>query len=71
MSRLPVLLLFLCLGGCSDEPAAPAASVPLSPQFTIGSGVARTNLGQATFDIKKVGRLSNDWHFILNTQELL
>ena len=68
MSRLPVLLLFLCLAGCSDEPAAPGGSVPLSPQFTIGSGVARTDLGQATFDVDKVRRVSNDWHFILNTK---
>ena len=34
MSRLPVLLLLLPALGCSSEPAAPAASVPFTPQFT-------------------------------------
>ena len=60
MSRLFVLLLFSSVLGCSDEPSAPAspgASVPFTPQFTLGSGVTRTDLGQATFDVKKVKRL--------------
>ena len=68
MSRLPVLLLFLPLIGCSSEPAAPAApgaSVPLSPQFTLGEGVTPAFLGQATFDIKKVKRITDKWHLQL------
>ena len=68
MSRLPVLLLFLPLIGCSSEPAAPAVSVPFTPQTTVGERVTRTDLGQATFDIKKVKRVSRDWHFILNAK---
>jgi Cupin domain len=69
MSRLPVLLLFLPLIGCSSEPAAPAHSVPLTPQFTPGSGVTPTPFGQATFDVDKVRRVSTDWHFILNAKD--
>lgn len=70
MSRLPVLLLFLPLIGCSSEPAAPAASHPLTPQFTPASpGVIPNPLGQATFNIEKVKRVSGaDWHFILNAK---
>lgn len=65
MSRLFVSLLCLSALGCSDEaaaPAAPGASVPLTPQFTLGSGVTRTDLGQATFDVKKVKRITDNWH---------
>ena len=69
MSRLPVLLLFLSLIGCSSEPAAHAASVPLAPQFTVGSGVTRTDLGQATFDIDKVKRITDKWHVELKAKD--
>jgi hypothetical protein len=62
MSRLLVFLLSLSALGCADEPAAPGASVPLTPQFTLGSGVTRTDLGQATFDLKKVKRTTDTWH---------
>jgi quercetin dioxygenase-like cupin family protein len=67
MSRLPVLLL-LPLIGCSSEPAAPAVSVPFTPQFTVGSGVTRTDLGQATFDIDKVKRITGKWHVELKAK---
>jgi quercetin dioxygenase-like cupin family protein len=69
MSRLPVLLLFFPLIGCSSEPAAPAASAPFTPQFTLGSGVTRTDLGQATFDIDKVKRITGDWHVELKAKD--
>ena len=69
MSRLPVLLLLLPLIGCSSEPAAPAASVPSIPQFTVGSGVTRTDLGQATFDIDKVKRITDKWHVELKAKD--
>ena len=69
MPRSIVFLLLLSAIGCSSEPAAPAASRPLTPQFTMGSGVVRTDLGQATFDVRKVQRVSNDWHFILNAKD--
>lgn len=65
MSRLHGLLLLLSALGCSDDPASPAAPgapLPLTPRFTVGSGVARTDLGQATFDIKKVKRITDKWH---------
>ena len=68
MSRLHALLLLLPAIGCSSEPAAPAASVPLTPQFTVGSGVTRTDLGQATFDIKKVKRSTGDWEVELEAK---
>lgn len=69
MSRLTVFLLFLPLIGCSSEPAAPAATGgPLTPQFTLGSGVTRTDLGQATFDIKKVKRITDKWHVELKAK---
>jgi hypothetical protein len=69
MPRLIVSLLLLTAIGCSSEPAAPPASGPLIPHFTMGQGVARTDLGQATFNHKKVKRVSRDWHFILNAKD--
>jgi quercetin dioxygenase-like cupin family protein len=69
MSRLPVLLLLLPAIGCSSEPAAPAASVPFTPEFTLGSGVTPTFLGQATFDIKKVKRITDKWHVELKAKD--
>jgi hypothetical protein len=71
MPRPFALLLFLPAIGCSSEPAAPAASVPLTPEFTLGSGVTPTFLGEATFDIKHVKRTSKDgnWHFVLNSKD--
>ena len=69
MSRLFVLLLLLPAIGCSSEPAAPAASVPSTPQFTAGSGVTRTDLGQATFNIDKVKRIFGDWHVELKAKD--
>ena len=69
MSRLPVLLLFVPLIGCSSEPASPAASVPSNPQFSAGSGVTRTDLGQATFDITKVKRITDKWHVELKAKD--
>jgi quercetin dioxygenase-like cupin family protein len=68
MSRLPVLLLFLPAIGCSSEPAAPAGSVPPTPQFTMGSGVTRNDLAQATFDIDKVKRITDKWHVELKAE---
>jgi quercetin dioxygenase-like cupin family protein len=68
MSRLPLFLLFLPLIGCSSDPAAPAISVPFSPQFTVGSGVTRTDLGQATFDVDKVKRITGKWHVELKAK---
>lgn len=69
MSRLPVLLLLLSAVGCSSEPAAPAVSVPFTPQFTVGSGVTRTDLGQSTFDVKKVKRITDKWHVELKAKD--
>lgn len=69
MSRLPVLLLLLPAIGCSDEPAAPAASVPTTPEFTIGSGVTGERLGQATFNIDKVMRIFGGWHVELKAKD--
>jgi quercetin dioxygenase-like cupin family protein len=69
MSRLSVLLLFLPAIGCSSEPAAPAASVPFRPEFTVGSGVTRTDLAQSTFDIDKVKRITDKWHFELKAKD--
>ena len=69
MSRLPVLLLLFPAIGCSGEPAAPAVSVPLAPQFTLGSGVTGERLGQATFDIDKVMRITGDWHVELKAKD--
>jgi quercetin dioxygenase-like cupin family protein len=69
MSRLPVLLLLLPAIGCSSEPAAPGASVPFTPEFTLGSGVTPTFLGQATFDIKKVKRITDKWHVELKAKD--
>jgi quercetin dioxygenase-like cupin family protein len=68
MSRLPVLLLLLPAIGCSSEPVAPAASVPSTPRFTMGSGVTRTDLGQATFNIDKVKRIAGNWHVELKAK---
>lgn len=71
MPRLPVLLMFLPLIGCSSEPAAPAApgaSAPVTPQFTTGSGVTRTDLAQSTFDIDKVKRITDKWHVELKAK---
>jgi quercetin dioxygenase-like cupin family protein len=60
MSRLTLLLLLLPALGCSDEPAA--VSVPLTPEFTPGSGVVAERLAQATFDIdKKIKRINHDF----------
>lgn len=70
MYRLPILLLLLAALGCSDEPAAPAASVPLRPQFTPGGGgIGREDLGQATFDIDKVKRVFGDWEVELEAKD--
>jgi len=69
MSRLPFLLLVLSAVGCSSEPAAPAVSVPFTPQFTVGSGVTRTDLGQSTFDVKKVKRITDKWHVELKAKD--
>jgi quercetin dioxygenase-like cupin family protein len=69
MSRLPVLLLLLPAIGCSSEPAAPAISVPLTPQFTVGTGVTANPLGQATFDIDKVKRITGNWHVELKAKD--
>lgn len=71
MSRLPVLLLLLPGIACSDEPAAPVISSPLTPQFTIGSGVTRTLLAQSTFDIGKVRRTTGDWKVELEAEPAL
>jgi hypothetical protein len=69
MLRLPVLPLFLSLIACSNEPAAPAAPASSTPQFSAGSGVTRTDLGQATFDIKKVKRITDKWHVELKAKD--
>jgi hypothetical protein len=63
MSRLAILLLLLPALACSDEPAAPAASVPDTPEFTAGSGVSGERLGQATFDIGKVKRINDAYNW--------
>jgi hypothetical protein len=63
MYRLPILLLLLAALGCSDEPAAPAASVPQTPEFTPGSGVSGDRLGQATFDVGKVKRVNDVYNW--------
>ena len=69
MSRLPLLLLLLLGIGCSDEPAAPAISVPLTPQFTQGSGVTRTDLAQSSFlDVGKLKRTTGDWEIELEAK---
>ena len=62
-------LLLLSAIGCSSEPAAPPASVPFTPQLTMGQGVTRTDLGQATFDIKKIKRITDKWHVELKTKD--
>lgn len=69
MSRLPPLLLLLPAFGCSNEPVAPVHSVPLTPQFTVGSGVSGERFGQATFDIDKVKRITGDWHVELKAKD--
>ena len=73
MSRLSALLLLLPAIACSDEPAAPAVSVPLAPEFTAGSGVTGERLAQATFDIRKVKRINKeyDWHVELKAKPAL
>jgi hypothetical protein len=60
-------MLLLPAIGCSSEPAAPALSVPFTPQFTMSSGTTSTLLGRATFadplgQTFKVKRVSADWH---------
>ena len=67
MSRLPIMLLLLPAIGCSSEPAAPAVSVPFTPQSTASSGTISTPLGRATFadpqgETFKVKRITGDWH---------
>jgi quercetin dioxygenase-like cupin family protein len=67
MSRLPLMLLLLPAIGCSSEPAAPAVSVPFTPQATAPSGTISTPLGRATFadpqgETFKVKRITGDWH---------
>lgn len=69
MSRLHVLLLLLPAIGCSSEPAAPAVSVPLTPQFTLGTGVTAERLGQATFDIRNIKRITDDWQVQLKAKD--
>jgi quercetin dioxygenase-like cupin family protein len=69
MPRLTILLLLLPAVGCSGEPAAPAASTPLTPQFTAGSGVTRNDIGQATFDIDKIKRITGDWEVELEAKD--
>ena len=71
MSRLPVLLLLLPGIGCSDEPAAPVISSPLTPQFTAGSGVIRNLLAQSTFDIGRLRRTTGDWKVELEAEPAL
>jgi quercetin dioxygenase-like cupin family protein len=54
------MLLLLTALACSDEPAA--VSVPLTPEFTLGSGVVAERLAQATFNIdKKIKRINHDF----------
>ena len=69
MPRPIVSLLFLSAIGCSSEPAAPAASTPFTPQLTAGQGVTRTDLGQATFDVRKIKRITDKWHVELKTND--
>ena len=68
MSRLPIMLLLLPALACSDEPAAPAASLPHTPEFTAGSGVIGDRLGQATFDIGKVKRINDVYNWEVELQ---
>ena len=69
MSRLPLLLLLLPAIGCSDEPAAPVISNPLTPQFTSAFNVTRHLLAQARLDdIVKVERKTGDWKFELKAE---
>jgi hypothetical protein len=68
MPRLSIMLLLLTALACSDEPAAPAVSVPHTPEFTMGSGVSGERLGQATFDIGKVKRITGDWEVELEAK---
>lgn len=70
MSRLPILLLLPVIG-CSEEPAA--VSLPLAPDFTVGTGVTAERLAQATFDIRKVKRINKDydWHVELKAKPAL
>jgi hypothetical protein len=68
MSRLPLLLLLLPAIGCSDEPAAPVISSPLTPQFTAGSGVIRNLLAQSTFNIGKIKRTTGNWEVELEAK---
>ena len=73
MSRLAIFLLLLLPAiGCSDESAAPATG-PLTPQFTLGSGVTGERLAQSTFDIRKVKRINKDynWHVELKAKPAL
>jgi hypothetical protein len=67
MSRICIILLLLTAIGCSSEPAAPAGSTPLTPQFTMGSGTTSTLFGRANFGDSaaqtfKVKRITGDWH---------
>jgi hypothetical protein len=63
------LLLLLPALGCSSEPAAPAASIPFTPEHTLGVGVTPSSLGQATFDVRKVKRITDKWHFNLMAKD--
>jgi hypothetical protein len=60
-SALAALTCVLAACEDVDRPTAPAMS-ELTPQFTTGSGVSGTPLGQATFDIDKVKRITDKWH---------
>jgi quercetin dioxygenase-like cupin family protein len=73
MSRMPILLLPLCVIACSDEPAAPTVSLPLTPEFTVGSGVTGERLAQATFAIRKLKRINKeyDWQVELKAKPAL
>jgi quercetin dioxygenase-like cupin family protein len=69
MSRLPLVLLLLPIIGCSNEqaqPSAPATSTPSRPEFTPGSGVVPTFLGQATFDFEHLQRRFENWRVGIN-----
>jgi quercetin dioxygenase-like cupin family protein len=53
------------LVSCSENTAAPAG---LAPQFTVGSGVTRTDLAQSTFDVDKIKRITDNWHVELKAK---
>jgi quercetin dioxygenase-like cupin family protein len=56
---LAVVASAVHLAGCDE---ADRAAAPTGPQFTLGSGVTATALGQATFHFDKVKRISGKWH---------